>query len=258
MTTLPLVLLRALLADVITENATDPNEKKLDAKGREIMLAKSINGIAFNNLNLSQIRMLCAQWKIKKYRSQPTAGCLMLIAQSMQLQQFYKTQSQKVKSSKDIVQASKMRLINVIFSDDFYDDIISMNDSMEKAKLDAGKAANNKRLWSGISDNYNDSLNDITYNVFAFIEDKHVQNFGLTYDLAEFEKINWVKAATWFKETIKDYDTAMVKFSASGTHQPDFLLRWGEGECILLSFIYPIQARLPPGIDCPSIRQYLQ
>jgi hypothetical protein len=45
--------------------------------------------------------------------------------------------------------------MNVVFSEDFYDGIAVMNDKKGKAELDAG---NNERLWSQISDAYNDLI----------------------------------------------------------------------------------------------------
>jgi hypothetical protein len=114
-----------------------------------------------------------------------------------------------------------MRLMKVLFSEDFYDDIVVMNDKKGKAELDEGKAGNNERLWSQISDAYNESMNDDDYNSFAFIEDDHAENFITSYYLSKFEKLSWVKASKWFKETIKDYDAVMVNYSTSGTHQPD-------------------------------------
>ena len=50
--------------------------------------------------------------------------------------------------------------MNVVFSEEFYDSIVVTNDSKGKAELDAGKAGNNERLWSQISDSYNDSMNN--------------------------------------------------------------------------------------------------
>jgi hypothetical protein len=40
---------------------------------------------------------------------------------------------------KTLLQASKFRLLNVLFSDDFFDDVIVMNHTKHKDELDKGK-----------------------------------------------------------------------------------------------------------------------
>ena len=92
-----------------------------------------------------------------------------------------------------------------------------------RAELDKGGAGSNRLLFSEISDAYNDSANDGEYGSFAFIEDQHVADFVTTYDLTKFQTIDWNKARDWFKEMVKLYDAAMVWFTESGTHQPDFM-----------------------------------
>jgi hypothetical protein len=58
-----------------------------------------------------------------------------------------------------------------------------MNDKKQKDELDAGKAGNNQRLWSSISDEYNDSVNDELYGVFAFVKDEQIAEFAETIDI---------------------------------------------------------------------------
>jgi hypothetical protein len=58
----------------------------------------------------------------------------------------------KVKATKQEYQASKMCLLNVVFSDYFFNDVVKMNDKKQKDELDTGKVGNNQRLWSSMSD----------------------------------------------------------------------------------------------------------
>jgi hypothetical protein len=102
------------------------------------------------------------------------------------------------------LQASKFRLLNVVFSEDFFDRVVKMNDKKQKDELDTGKAGNNQRLWSSISDEYNDSLNDELYGVFAFVEDEQIAEFAETIDIRNYAKLDWIKAITWFKAIVTD------------------------------------------------------
>jgi hypothetical protein len=97
-------------------------------------------------------------WNVKKYRSAARDQlCLMIVGQNQQLMGVYAAQDAKPKATKQENQASKIRLLNAIFSDDFFEDVVKMNDKKQKDELDAGKAGNNQRLWSSISEEYNGS-----------------------------------------------------------------------------------------------------
>jgi hypothetical protein len=51
----------------------------------------------------------------------------------------------------------------------------------------------NQRHWSSISDEYNDSLNDELYGVFAFVEDEQIAEFAETIDIRNYVKLDWKK-----------------------------------------------------------------
>jgi hypothetical protein len=72
----------------------------------------------------------------------------------------YAAQAVKVKDKKMELHASKFRLLNVVLLDNFFNDVVKMNDKKHKDELDAGKAGNTQRLWSSISNEYDDSANN--------------------------------------------------------------------------------------------------
>jgi hypothetical protein len=127
--------------------------------------------------------MLCSKWSLKKYMGFAREKLCLLIAQNQQLMLVYASQAATVKDKKMELQASKFRLLNVVFSEDFFDRVVKMNDKKQKDELDAGKAGNNQGLWSSISDEYNDSLNDELYGDFAFVEDEQIAEFAETIDI---------------------------------------------------------------------------
>lgn len=71
--------------------------------------------------------------------------------------------------------------MGVLFSEDFFDDIVKMNDKRHKNKLDARKVGNNQRLWSSIYEVYNDLANDRVYVVFTFVEDEQIGDTMVAY-----------------------------------------------------------------------------
>jgi hypothetical protein len=64
---------------------------------------------------------------------------LELIARHQKMQQFYNEKEQRQRLSKEVILGSKMRLLNVIFSNDFYDSILTRNDRKLRPELDAGE-----------------------------------------------------------------------------------------------------------------------
>jgi hypothetical protein len=160
---------------------------------------------------------------LKKFRKSKKQEILELIAENKEWRIFYDNKGKEHKLSKEEVQGSKMRLLNVVFSDDFFESIITMNDRKLRPELDAGGAGSNKRRWAEVTDSYNDAMNNDEYGHYAFIEDDHIAEFVTTYDLCVFKQLDWQKAATWFKEIISDYTANMLQYSKSGNHEPDFM-----------------------------------
>jgi hypothetical protein len=64
-----------------------------------------------------------------------------------------------------------------------------MNDKEQKDKLDAGKAGSHQRLWSSISDEYNNSENDEVYGVFRFVEDEQLGELAKEFDVTTYNKL---------------------------------------------------------------------
>jgi hypothetical protein len=165
---------------VVLEQVFDKvSHEPIRVKGKLVMTAKSILGIDFDTLKVDQIRKLCSMSNVKKCRSAARDQLCLIIGQSQQLMGVYPAQDEKLKATKQENQDSKIRLLNVVFSDDFFED----NDKKQKDKLDAGKAGYNQRLWSSILDEYNGSENEEVYGVFAFVEDEQIGEFAKELDV---------------------------------------------------------------------------
>jgi hypothetical protein len=81
---------------------------------------------------------------MKKYRSMKKEEILQLIATHQKMHQFYTEKELKRRFSKEDIQGTKMRLLNVIFSIDFYASIVTMNNRKLRPELDAGGTGNHK------------------------------------------------------------------------------------------------------------------
>jgi hypothetical protein len=191
--------------------------------GLDITVANCVAGVDLEKPSMKQLRSLCSKWKLKKYRSAKKQEILELIATHQKMRRFYMDKQKKQRVSKEGIQGSKMRLLNVVFSEDFFNSIMTMNDRKLRPELDSGGAGNNKSRWAEVAEAYNDSVNDDEYGSYAFIEDEHVERFVGLYDLCKFRQLDWQRACDWFKEMVKDYSKALAKFTLSGTHQPDFM-----------------------------------
>jgi hypothetical protein len=121
-----------------------------------------------------------------------------------------------------LVQASKFRLLNVLFSNDYFDDAILMNHIKHKDELDKGKAGRSECLWSSISEAYNNSTNDKEFGEFAFIEDEQIAEFASQFDLSKYLKLHWVESSHWVKEIVTEHNAAMYLVMKSGTHSHAF------------------------------------
>jgi hypothetical protein len=115
----------------------------------------------------------------------------------------YGAQDMKVKAKKEELQGSKFYLLSLLFSEDFFDDIVKMNSKRHKDELHARKVENKQHLvWSSIYEAYNDLANDKVYGVFAFVKDEQIGEFTKQLDATSYLLLNWVKAMAWFKEII--------------------------------------------------------
>jgi hypothetical protein len=211
------MLKNAKLNDVVVHAAESSTGQE------DLKIACSVAGVELVKLSVAQFRMLCTQWGLKKFRKAKKQEILELIAQNKEWRVFYDNKGKEHKLSKEEVQGSKMRLLNVVFPDDFFESIINMNDRKLRPELDAGGAGSNKRRWAEVTESYNDTMNKDECGHYAFIEDDHIVEFVTTHDLCVFKKLDWQKAATWFKEITSDCTAIMLQCSKSGSHEPDFM-----------------------------------
>jgi hypothetical protein len=119
-TTLPTTLDDASISDFVLERVFDKvSRKPIRVDGKLVRTTKSILGIDFDTPKVDQIRKLCSMWNVKKYRTAARDQLGLIIGQSQQLMGIYAAQDAKVKATQQENWASKIRLLNAIYSDDF-------------------------------------------------------------------------------------------------------------------------------------------
>jgi hypothetical protein len=110
---LPTSLEGTAISDVVNKVT---QEALLDDNGKPISTAFSVLSVPFSSLKVDQICMLCSKWSLKKYRGFARETLCLVIAQNQQLMIVYAAQAVIVKDKKMELQASKFRLLNVVFS----------------------------------------------------------------------------------------------------------------------------------------------
>lgn len=114
----------------------------------------------------------------------------------------------------------KMRLLNVIFSDDHVEDFEKlMERSDNRGSLDNGTAGNQKWFWGPVRDSFVDSIAEYGNNLFE--KDKYLKDRpGL--NLNKFGEHSWAKLRDMWHEIRREYNEFYKNFKASGEHSNDF------------------------------------
>ena len=76
----------------------------------------------------------------EKFRSAGIDKMHTLIAQTQIANAAHAKLDVKFQNRKETQESSQMRLLNVMFSDDFFPEVVTMNNAKTKAELDKGKA----------------------------------------------------------------------------------------------------------------------
>ena len=77
-------------------------------------------------------------------------------------------------------------------------------------------------MCSSIYEAYNDAENYGLYGKFSFVEDEEVAGIAIKHDLSHFHRFNWTKSTSWFKDIVKSYNDAKVRYTTSGEYDPNF------------------------------------
>jgi hypothetical protein len=134
----------------------------------------------------------------------------------------------------------KMRLFNVVFSDDHVDDLqelLSNPDS--RGPADNGTASYQYWFWGPVRDSYIDSIEEYGQNKFAtnpYFKDRPALNLG------HYGQHSWKKLREMWKAMSSDYDEILKKYTASGEHCNDFF-QFTKGNLVMYYFYLCLQEK---------------
>jgi hypothetical protein len=111
-----------------------------------------------------------------------------------------------------------------MFSNNFFDDVVKMDDKGHDNELAARKAGTKQCLLSFISNEYNESANNKFYGVFTVVESEQIGKFGKGFNVMMYLQLSWIKAITWFKAIVTRYQVALNWFTKPDKRQPNFYM----------------------------------
>jgi hypothetical protein len=195
--------------------------------GAKIMKASRVAGVELEKLKVEMLRLLCSHYGIKKYRSKKKEELLILIAQVQQTHAAYNALDDNNKMKAQKKEDDKVRMSNLIFSSEFYEAAITMNNKKSRTELDKGGAGCSKSVLVEMTLSFSDTLNNDIYGEVLFPENPHIANAILEgLDPSRFNEHNWVSLLALLKEIWKDYDKAIMNFTKSGRQEQDL---YGDG-----------------------------
>jgi hypothetical protein len=144
---LPPMLFNSKLVDVELTAALggDGTPKNDPNTGAKIMKASKVAGVELDKLKVEMLCLLCAHYGIKKYRGKKKEELLILIGQVQQTHAAYNALDDSETTKAQKKENDKVRMSNLLFSDEFYEDAITMNDKKSRKELDKGGTGWSKR-----------------------------------------------------------------------------------------------------------------
>jgi hypothetical protein len=204
--------------------------------GARMMKAIKVAGVDLEKVKVDMLRRLCSHYGIKKYRHKKKEDLLLLIAQVQQTHAAYNALDDDEATKAQKKENDKVRITNLLFSSEFYEEAVTMNDRKSRKDLDKGGAGSSKSLLVEMSSSFSDSLNDDIYGEVLFPDNPHIAKAALEgLNPGVFNEHNWMSLLASMKEIWKDYDKAITRFTKSGRHEQDL---YGDGFTNTISTYY--------------------
>jgi hypothetical protein len=117
-------------------------------------LRREYKGIQWEAMSVKNLRTVCARLGFKGYKNANKVGIISIIVKCCKAKKLYDsllddnaiTTTTSTRKETQCV----FRLINVLFSDAFAGQFISIGDVANRQMLDSGKAANNEVFWEQV------------------------------------------------------------------------------------------------------------
>lgn len=186
----------------------------------------TFQGVALVSLTAKHLRTLASKLKISGSRTGKKETLVASIQTVVKNRKAYQQLDDELGTGENNPSCPKtrkevhcsFRLMNVLFSDKFMEDLSKLGNIASRAVLDSGKAGNDQHFWERVQQEYqveNDLYSTLQFNdceVFVHSE----------INPSKIIKHDWKKLRTIWKALVSDYKAALSRFTLSGTHDSDF------------------------------------
>ena len=195
------------------------------------------------------MKKLCSRLDVKGVKNVKKADMIHRIIATHRNLKAYKTQEDLDINQENLGTTRKevqcvYRLMNLLFSDGFANDLANIGKTSSRALLDSGMAGNDQHFWVKVQKAFVDPTN-IEFGIFDFEADEVFA--GLDHiDPSRIVKHDWKKLRDIWKGLNADYRAAHGRFNLSGTHDSNFF-----AFCFGKLDIYYLRKRLElkPGLN---------
>jgi hypothetical protein len=186
----------------------------------------TFQGVDLKFLQAKQLRAIASKLKIKGIRNAKKESIVEAIIATVGAKKAYESLDllRDNKESPDKARKTihcSFRLMNILFSDKFCEELAQLGNMASRATLDTGKAGNDCHFWEKVQVEYQVDDNPL-YNTLQFTD---VDVFEAQEDLIDPSKIlahDWKKLRTIWKGLAADYKAALSRYTLSGTHESEF------------------------------------
>ena len=194
-------------------------------------IATGVKGIQWEALSVKNLRTVCARLGFKGYKNANKVGIIDIIVRCCKAKKVYDTlwdDEAKSKNTKTTTSTRKetqcvFRLINILFSDAFAGQFISIGDVANRQMLDSSKAANDEFFWEQVQKAFvTKSAGLMEYDRLHFADDEVFCQREITINPSVIVNHDWKKLRSMWKTVNADYKAALTRFTLSGNHDSNF------------------------------------
>jgi hypothetical protein len=195
--------------------------------GTDVMVAHEVitsegedGAIILDTLTLDQIRLLCRNIGVKHYQGYSKFKCKRAIYELIIFMEKKERCELEVDTIKDVMSSNIIRLTNVIFSSEYFDDFIKLNDRKSRDDFEAKKIPGN--FWKEVTTSVNCCVEDDSCAVTTIMDkgDDHYDELDeINLCLYDNMDVNTVKKTV--KLLLKIRKTIQQMMTTSGEHSND-------------------------------------
>jgi len=188
-------------------------------------IATGVKGIQWEAFSVKNLRtVLCARLGFKGYKNANKVGIIDIIVRCCKAKKVYdtlwddETKSKKTKTTTSTRKETQcvFRLINILFSDAFAGQFISIGDIANRQMLDSSKAANDEFFWEQVQKAFvTKSASLMEYDRLHFADDEVFCDREIAINPSVIVNHDWKKLRSMWKT--KPHSLVLVRFQIAMT-----------------------------------------